>query len=242
MLWLSLALAPAAHAVDADAVMAAVSRADAVRAHRAMPAPTIEADDYRRTADGRIVTGLNRVQGSGARRAWGIAIIDAPIEVVWAGVNDFASHPELTQVEYAEIQSGSACKSGRKVFQYLPVGVPMISDRWWVTLQTATDAVHQKSGGTVRELTSVADVRPEALTTLRAKELAADGTPVAFSKGGWFLTQVDDTHTLAEFTAWTDPGGYVPASIATSFAAGGVEDNLEALRKLVAQGPNCPIE
>jgi len=245
MSWLLLSVLPAlagTPSVDEQAVLDAVAQADAARARRAMPAPSIQDKDYRKAADGSIVTGLERVPGSGAKRAWGLAVVDAPIEVVWSAVNDFSNHTELTKVSFSEIQSGRNCESGRAVFQYLPIGVPMLSDRWWVTVITATPAVHQASGGRVRELTSVADMRPEALRTAQAKARSQQGTPIGFSKGGWLLTALDDGTTLAEFTVWSDPGGYVPASIATSFATGGVEDNLEALRLLVDKGPGCPIE
>lgn len=241
LLTLSSALA-ADPQVDPSVLQQALTETGAARAKRALPSPTITENQYRKAADGHSVTGLERVEGSGARRAWGIAVIDAPIGKVWSAVNDFASHPELTKVAYSELQTGGRCTPGRTVFQYLPVGVPMVADRWWVTTLSPTPAVAAASGGKVRELTAIADVRPEAIRTTGAKAMSDKGTPIAFSRGGWFLVQLDEQHTLAEFTVWSDPGGYIPASVASSFATGGVADNLEALKKLVQLGPGCPEE
>ena len=231
-----------AGAVDPAAVTSAVTETASARAQRGIAGPTIPSDAYLKAAKGQSATGLERVSGSSAKRAWGVTIVPAPISRVWAAVNDFSSRTDLTATSFAEIQTGAPCASGREVFQYLPIGVPMVSDRWWVARLTSTPAVWKASDGRVRELVSVATDSAERLAKPQAKAMAAKGTPIAFSKGGWLLTDVDGAHTIAEFHVWSDPGGFVPAGIASSFATGGVKDNLEALQTLVRQGPSCPIK
>lgn len=228
--------------VDVARVTAAVERAAPAASARRLQPPTLTQDHYTRAAGGEVVTGLERVEGSSARRAWGLAVVDAPIERVWAGVNDFSMRTEHSKVTHAEIQTGQHCADGRTIFQYLPVGIPMISDRWWVTKLTISSAVHAASDGKVREIRAQTAMGPGALVTPRAKELSQAGVPIAFSDGGWYLIALDDEHTLVEFTVWSDPGGSVSASLASSFATGGVVDNFEGLDAILAAGPRCPVE
>ncbi|MFK7930722.1 MAG: hypothetical protein AB8H79_21245 [Myxococcota bacterium] len=239
MIWLLMALG--AGAVDPAAVTAAVQSTASARAKRGVDGPMIPTTAYDKAARGDKATGLEKVAGSSAKRAWGVTIIPAPIGRVWAAVNDFSSRTDLTATSFSEIQTGSGCASGRTVFQYLPIGVPMVSDRWWVAKITHTSGVWAASEGRVRELVSIAGDSESGLVTAKAKSMAAKGTPIAFSRGGWMLTDVGGTHTIAEFHVWSDPGGFVPAGIASSFATGGVKDNLKALETLVQQGPSCPI-
>lgn len=240
MIWMLLTLLSGG--VEPEAVTGAVSKYATARAKRGIAGPTIPTTAYSKVAAGDRATGLERVTGSNAKRAWGVTLVPAPIGTVWAAVNDFSNRTDLTATSFAEIQTGKACTSGREVFQYLPVGVPMVSDRWWVAKLTSTSAVWQASGGKVRELVSVATNSDDRLVTAKAKEMAAKGTSISFTKGGWMLTEVDAGHTLAEFHVWSDPGGFVPAGLASSFATGGVKDNLIALEELVRQGPSCPIK
>lgn len=212
----------------------------AARKARKTASPAVTEKDYARVAAGEIVTGLEKVAGSSAKRAWGVAVLDHPLDRVWAGVLEFSTRTDFSKTSFAQIQTGTKCGGKREIFQYLPVGVPMVSDRWWVAVQGDSAAVRLVNGGKAREYWSVARTDAAALRTPEAKEKAKDGAPIAFSEGAWYIVEIDENRTLVEFTVWTDPGGYIPAGLASSFAAGGVTTNIEALDKLVAAGPNCP--
>lgn len=241
MIWIllsSLALA----GPPAEVVTQAVRDTAAARAARTSAPPTIPMDAYTKAAEGERPTGLERVPGHAARKAWGVTVIDAPIDKVWAAINDFSSRTDLSAVSVSEVQTGTHCASGRTIFQYLPIGMPMVSDRWWVVRLTVNRALWNQTGGRMREMTSASEDGEGVLQTALAQAKAADGTRIAFSKGGWLAIDVDGSHTLVEFHVWSDPGGYVPAGLASSFASGGVRDNLEAIETL-SRGPlGCPIE
>lgn len=234
----SLALAGA----PVDAVTQAVHDTASARAARTSAPPSIPLEAYEKAARGERPTGLERVPGHAARKAWGVTVVEAPIDKVWAAINDFPSRTDLSAVSVSEIQSGRHCASGRTIFQYLPIGMPMVSDRWWVIQLSVNRALWGQTSGRMREMTSQSLDGDAVLRTDTAKARAADGTRIAFSKGGWLAIDVDGQHTIVEFHVWSDPGGFVPAGIASSFASGGVRDNLEAIETLARGAVSCPLE
>jgi hypothetical protein len=238
MPWLLSALLAAA--VSPDQVAAAVDATAQARSLRGSSPPSLDAQVYARAAEGEVVTGLQKVPDHPARKAWGVALIDAPIDTVWSAINDFSARTEHGALSYSEVQTGQHCGPERTVFQYLPVGVPMVSDRWWVVTLTINSAIAEATGGAMRELATSARGDLGRVRTDAARAMAAEGTPISFSEGGWLAVQVDEGHTLVEFHVWSDPGGSVPAGLASSFATGGVKDNFEALRAIIADGPRCP--
>lgn len=223
-----------------DAVLAAVLASAPYRADRHdSGVPPVPEEAYRTAAGGTVATGLVEVPGVAARKAYGVGLIDVDIASLWAGLNDETHHPGYTSTGYSELLSGAPCASGRHVLQFLPV--PMVSDRWWITILTANEKIGAASGGSVRELWWTSSTDATEVKSERGKQAIADGIPVAFTKGAWLLLSVDATHTLVEYYVWSDPGGSVPAGAASWFAAGGVTDTLDAIARFTKDGKSqCP--
>jgi hypothetical protein len=203
--------------------------------------PEIPRREYERVARGRIITGLQPVEGHAAKKAYGAGLVDVPIGLLWAVVNDELHHPGYTKVEYAELVDGAPCESGRAVLQFMPV--PVIADRWWITHLSTNDGIWEASGGKVRELSWTSTVDPSVVTSEKGREVVAENTPVGFTRGGWLLVEIDEARTLLEYYIWTDPGGRIPKAAANLFAAGGIKDAIEAMEQYANEAePTCPIQ
>jgi len=233
-MWLSMAWA-----VDADSLEARLSEVADMRAWRLYQAPTPAMSDARKAASGSVITGL--MSSSTGSKAYGVAVVPIGIGQFWAALNDETRHPGYTAVDYSELVSGSVCKSGRKVLQYLPV--PMLSDRWWVGVITMNHKLQSQSGGAVRELAFTSTVDESLVTSSSGKKMIANASPIGFSKGGWFLVAIDDRHTYVEYFLHTDPGGRIPGGMASMFATKGVRQNIDAITRFAKEAsPSCAIE
>lgn len=231
MWWMSLALA-----YDADALLQRVAETRDLRAQRASAvAPSLTEKHYRAAAAGEISTGVEKVPGHAAKLGYGVGVLDVGVEALWAALNDETRHGDLTQLDHVELVSGQPCKDGRKVLMVLPL--PLITDRFWVNTNRYTTALASASAGQVRELTwqSVGDPASEPLSTV-GKAKVEGLVPIGFNRGSWFLVALDDTHTLAEFTSWVDPGGSLPTGAASMFATSGIEDTFAAMETYAKRG------
>jgi hypothetical protein len=236
LLWLFTASAS-----DPAAVLARVDATASWRALRqAEGPPAIPRDSWSAAATRGPQTGLVSVPGHAAKKAWGAAVVDVPIARYWAAVNDDASHTRYTRLESSELLSGSPCRSGRSVLQFLPL--PIVSDRWWITHITQNSRIQTESGGAMREIVWRSTVDPSIVTTASGQATIANGVPLGFTKGSWLLQSLDADTTLVEYYVWSDPGGSVPAGAASSFAAGSVVDTIEGMARLATEGPGCPIQ
>jgi hypothetical protein len=234
---LALLLALVAHALSPDLVAARVAETAPLRSSRLDPrAPSVPADAYRRAAAGEVVTGLVDVPGYAARKAWGVAVVDVPVDAYWRAVNDDRLKAEHTAVDYAEVLSGGACAPSRRVFQYLPVS--LATDRWWVVDIKSNESLSKATAGRVREYvwSNPSTMTP---TTPTSQAWADKGMALAFTNGGWLLVDLDGTHTLIEYWTWTDPGGFVPAGLASSFAAGSIAESIQTFASLARQRKGC---
>ncbi len=233
--WLCLSTA---FAGELDGPLAAVMDYRALRLTTG--APRLSDDVYAKVAAGEIVTGLETVEGHKARKAWGVGIVDAPISKYWGAVNDDRAKVEYTKLDHLELLEGEYCGSRRTVFQYL--GVTLMTDRWWVVEQLQNSVLSERSGGLIREVTwKSLDDGPARLTEA-SKELADGGMQIPFTEGAWLLVDVGDGRTLVEYYAWSDPGGAVPARVASAFAAGGIADTIGAMATLANAGPSCSYD
>jgi hypothetical protein len=240
MLWWLLATAQAATVEDVEARLAAIEELRALRV--AKDAPKISDDDVRRAAAGTIVVSTRSVEGYNYPKAYGAALIDMSIGRFWAGLNDETRHPGYTSISYSELLSGSICKSGRHILQFLDTPFP-VTDRWWIGILTANATLMRESGGSVRELSWKSSVDPAEVTSASGKLMIAQGEPIASTKGAWFLVAIDDDSTWLEYYSWSDPGSSIPASIASSLVSKGVRNNIAAITKFATEGkPTCPIE
>ncbi len=236
---LTLLLAAALAAPDPPTLAQIQARLEEVapwRVHRqAKGAPRLPVSVWEKVAAGKVVTGLIEVEGQAAKKAWGVGLVAAPIDRLWAAVNDDRSKAAYTGLDYAEVTSGAYCDAPRTVFQYLPV--PLFTNRWWVIDVNYSAPLVAASGGTVREQRwKSTDKAPGSAT---ATEWADKGMRVTYTEGSWLLIQLDEAHTLIEYYTFADPGGSVPAGFASKLAAGGIEDTFAAMQKLAAAGPTC---
>lgn len=217
-----LILAPALALPLAD-LQARLDEVASLRSQRILDVPAIPASAYEQAAAGQIAVGLEDVPGHKAKKAWGVGVFAVGIEQIWAGLNDETQHVDISAVGAAEVVRGRVCEDHRRVFMYLPI--PLLTDRWWINENTYNTALYQATGGRVRELVwRSVDPASQALTPSAQAKVDAGGVPIASSEGAWLLIALDDTHTLGEYYVWTDPGGSIPAGIASKLAAGGIED------------------
>jgi hypothetical protein len=234
VVWDAVAADPAA------ALEARLAETKDLRALRIAPgAPSLPDSAWEAAARGEIPTGVIGVDGVSAKKVWGVGLLDVDIATLWAGINDETQHPGYTAMGYSEIVSGTRCESGRHTLQYLPLS--LVSDRWWVTILTSNAALLEKSGGAVRELTWRSSTDATEVTSAKGKEILNAAIPIGWSKGGWYLTAIDSVHTLAEYYTWSDPGGSVPAGMASMFATNGVRNQIEAMARFARDGKSrCP--
>jgi hypothetical protein len=228
-------------ALTGDDIVSRMADVAPLRAQRlAGGLPDVTDDVYRKIADGSVHTFLQEVPGFRAKQAFGVGIVNVHISKLWSAVNDDAGKARVTQLSFAEVQHGEPCGVDRKTFQYLPIS--LLTDRWWVVHQRANVPLQVVTQGAVREAhwESVED-QQALLVTDAAKAKAAEGMAVPFTKGAWFLVDLGDSQTLVEYYTWADPGGMVPARMASNFAAGGIDDLFRHVEELANDGPACPI-
>jgi hypothetical protein len=236
MRWLLLlTLLTLAHGATPDEVLTRVRAIEPLRAQRVQKgAPLPSDEDIRKAAAGTVVSGVRGTTG------WGVAVLNLPIGRLWAGLNDETRHPGYTATAYSELMSGAPCASGRKVFQYLPV--PMLDDRWWVSVLRTNQTLQRDSGGAVRELYFQGGSDPAEVTSAAARKLLPEAAPIRSTRGGWFLVAIDPYTTYVEYHSNTDPGEGVPQSVALKLVARGVRETILAMEKFAKEGhPVCPV-
>jgi len=198
--------------------------------------PLFTAADRKKATDGQVISGTK----DGA--VYGYGILRSPISKLWSALNDETRQSQYTAVSYSEIIKGEPCKPGRRIFQYLEIGVMFVSDRWWIGVPRSNEALMRDSGGAVRELVWRASVDPGEITSRSAVAYRDAAAPIGSSVGAWFLVALDSRNTWVEYHVYSDPGSGVPTGLANRLAAGGVRDNFKAMAKFANEGnPSCPI-
>lgn len=237
--WWCVAVAMAGHPV-----LETVEATRSLRALRlAKGVPTVSTADYEAAANGEVATGLLGVDDNPAKKTYGVAVLAAPIDRLWAAINDETKHVEHTALSYVELVRGRPCESGRRVLQYLDVDVPLIADRWWVTIRETNENIAAKSGGRVRELVWSNAPDGSDVTSAVGKSHLESGVMLGFTRGSWYLTAVDERHTLVEYYTWVDPGGDLSPSMMTMFAGRSIKktfDQMEAIARLAEVGCKVP--
>ena len=194
-------------------------------------APIIPMTAYETALSGVHVANIARVEGVSAAKAWGVAIIDQPVETVWMAINDDAVLADYLPVERSLVVSGSARRAPRRVFEYL--SLPIINDRWWMVDVDHNAALFSSTEGLAWEQVWT-DATHESLPQT-VSPIASGGIPVHWTHGSWLLIDLPSGRTLVEYYVWIDPGGAIPASSATLFASGAVKDTLRAVDTVSAQ-------
>jgi hypothetical protein len=226
LLLATAALAGETAAVDPAVLRARLAEIKPLLSERiSSSAPKVPASAWDEAATGEIVTGVFNPAGQKTKMGWGVAVLDVPMDRMWAGLNEELHHKELVGLDHVELVKGGPCEDHRRVMMILPL--PVVSDRWWVVQNHYNTVLDTKTDGRVRELTwkSVDDPAAEALSA-EARAKVQDAVLVASTVGGWFLVDLDGKHTLAEYHAWTDPGGRIPAGAVSTFANATIEDTV----------------
>jgi len=231
--WLALA----AYAADGtlEARLAEVAPLRALRLVQGVP--VIPDSAYAEVEAGEIPSGLESVEGYAARKAWAATVVDVPIEKYWAAINDDPGKVKLGLIQHAKVVEGAVCGPDRTVFQYLPVS--LVTDRWWFAKISVNQAVSDRTGGRVREM-KWQSVDYDLAKDPEVAAWAAEGMAVESTVGAWWLVDLGDGRTLVEYYVWSDPGGAVPASMASRFAAGSISDTLTTMASAAKAGPGCP--
>lgn len=220
-------------------VLEVIEQTATFRAQRETGAPTIPTAAYLAAEAGEHRSGTAPVAGSPARKGWGVSVLPHPIEVVWKTVNDELAYPPHTRLSHSILLEGQAGVTGRLVFHYLPLNIA--SDRWWVTRVEHSAELFRRSAGRLWEMAWNDENEAghlERHADSEAAALAAKGFPLAFTRGAWLLTSIDEGHTLLEYHSHADPGGNLPAGGVSRFAAGGILVTLSAVETLAASGPD----
>jgi len=201
--------------------------------------PPISSATVAKLVDGHIETGLAEVAGKKAQIAWGVAVLDVSVARLFSAVNDDHNKPRYSKLSHVNLLEGELCGERRLAFQFLPV--PLINDRWWVIEQRRNTTLSTRSDGAVRELvwSKVADGASRLDEASRA--VAAGGIEAAENEGGWWLLALDADTTLLQFWALSDPGGRVPAGLASQFAGGSIRDTIGRMETLARKGPSCDL-
>jgi hypothetical protein len=237
--WNGLAAASSPSKMSPDQVLAFVQGLQPHRSLRlAKNAPTVSADQIRRAAAGEYVADVRIVEEVAAGQGFGVAVYDLPVAQVWKAVVDEPHFPGRLPIEQSLIVEGVARRSPRSLFQYLEL--PIVSDRWWVTRMRHNAKLHTATDGQGWELSWRDATHTTSLKGTRAEAFAAEGIPVAWTHGSWFLIGLPDGRTYTEYYVWSDPGGMLPAGPASRFAGGKVKEALEGMRLIAADHiPKC---
>jgi len=191
-------------------------------------APLISETARDRALAGETVTGLERVDGVDAAKVWGATVWNTDVESAWMAVNDNNGYVgRVGALTASRVISGSDHASGRMLFQMMDV--PVVQDRWWVVQHRHNAALFDATDGEAWEIAwkGVSDVP----LSPSDRSLAEKGTRVTWTEGAWLFVPLDDGRTYVEYYAWSDPGGSIPAGMASRFAGGAVSgllDDVEA--------------
>jgi hypothetical protein len=214
---------------DSSKLLSIIESTQTVREHRlAKHSPSIPTSAYQEASSVIVAKGLFGQIG------WGIGIFQIEIQELYAALNEEESHTGLSPVDYTKIIQGVACSNERQVMMHLPI--PMLSDRWWVTVQGTNPKIRQISNGQMAELTwnALSDHNTFTLDET-SQTYTTDAVWVTESTGAWLLIRLDDKHTLGEYHAWSHPGGYVPAGLASSLSASGIADTFKAMEEFAVK-------
>jgi hypothetical protein len=231
---------PADGAADPAQVRAAVADAAPFRRLRLadpVPQPALEA--YSRAAGGEIVTGLVPGLPGEPHGAWAVAVLAAPVDQLWAAVNDELGFAEQAWGGRGVVIRGEACADGRASLVTMPV--PIFPDRWWVVGYRWADELQRASSGALRELSWREAPGPFPTLEPGLARTVEDGAQVRISRGAWLLIALDEDHTIVEYQLQSDAGGGLPGAVAAPFCSAAIRDTLRSMEARAQRGSRCPV-
>lgn len=196
----------------------------------------VPAEAYTAAIRGEITSGLDGDPAAGVSKAWGVGVLDAPVEAIWRGLTDMTGFADWMPVDFAAAISRGG-RSGAVVFQYL--SIPLVSDRWWCVQQSHNRALYSSSAGKAWELTWADQHGQPACSDL--PQISEGGMSVKWSRGSWLLIDRGDGTTLAEYTISSHPGGSLPAEQLARFAASRVPATVAGVEALAKWKQGQPV-
>lgn len=175
----------------------------------------------------------------GPRRVWGVIVLAAPVDLLWAALNDDRSKVRWTSLDHLSLVHGEWCESPRKTFQYAGLGV--LTDRWWVLDQRGNPALMRESEGRVRELVWRSVDDPLPLLDEESRRWADGGVQVPVTEGAWLLMDLGDGRTLVQYNSRTDPGGWLPDGLSAAVGVKTLQGNFNDILAIAKAGPTCPV-
>ena len=173
---------------------------------------------WRQVSDDDGLTIWNRdVPGTGIRELKASSTIDAPVEVVWAVVEDLEHYPEfMPYMEKVDVLSRRA----DKIIAYYQIDPPLVDPRDY-TLELVSET-NPAAKHYIRSWSQMNELGPPP----------ADGfVRLDVVDGSWTLSQVGTNKTKVDYWLFTNPGGSVPTWIANRANSVSIPDLYEALQK-----------
>ncbi len=199
---------------------------------KAKSPPLISRSVYRSALAGTPEKGIEYTEGVDAGKGWGVVVFALPVEQVWRAVSDGEHQDGYLSITESRFLAG---EPGNRILLQA-IDLPLVSDRWWIVRQGYNFDLYVRSDQRVWELYWTDVLSDSAL--LAELGTPEDGIPIAWTSGSWYLIDLGDDRTLVEYHVWTDPGGRLPVSAATLFAASAVMDTLEAIETMAGEH-NC---
>ena len=190
--------------------------------------PTIPKEAYQRAAKGEISTGIHVVPGYTQKIAWGVAVLQAPINRFWAGINDGEAHAGKTPISFAKVISGKPCMDQRQMLMILPI--PIMTDRWWIIQTSINTKLKKASQGNVREMSwvNIPNADQVSLPANLAEKIRGKHL-VDFTKGAWLVYRLNDEYILGEYHTWASGNKKVPSSIMDSLVQSSIVKTMRVM-------------
>lgn len=200
-------------------------------------APLLSDAQIQRLLAGGRVNGL-KVDGQRAGTAYAAAVVALPAEQLWKALVDDEHQARFLGIDESKVVSGTPRADGYVSWQYVDVLGPF--DRWWVTRTRFNSAMFKASQGRLWEAAFKDQHQDHAVMRALPHALRAHGSPVAWTRGRWLLVKLSPNRTLIHTSVASDPGGGIPAGLASRFSRGAVADSIGDMEKMARQHtPSC---
>lgn len=227
-------------AEGADPRMALIQKMNTLRIETGDVRPMLNAEDYQKILAGKMAFKGREVAGTPFKEGTGGLILNVPAWKLWRAVVDEFHHEEfMPGVSYSDVVRGSG--EGRFIYQMFAAPVPFVAVRHWIVSAHHQSDLWKKSGGVVWQarFKAIPDMKTavdkaiadQKLPAKPANEDLTGAVLVVKSTASWTLVEMGPNETLAEYRAFSDPGGSIPASALNTFAPETAEQLLKAVAK-----------
>lgn len=174
-----------------------------------------------------IVVYARTPEGTNVKEMKAVGMIDAPPNVVWDTLRDFANYTRT--MPYTQVSTVLKTENdGKVVHFYSVVNAPLVDRRDYV-IRVVDESDWKEGKGFFK---STWQVSPEGTTLMPEKK---DIVRVKLNNGSWVLEPRENgTKTHATYYLYTDPGGSIPKWVVNHANGTAVPDVFLAIRKAVA--------